>query len=333
LLRFANIALVLALLGGAAAAFAVAERVKLERSPVTAPRFDPPHRRFSPVCRCRTDSAAVSLRLRRTDTVEALVVDAAGTVVRTLFSGRKARRGSRVVLSWDGRDAAGDVVPDGRYRLGVHLEGERRTIVVPIPVWVDTRPPKVKLVSATPAVISPDGDGRSDRLRVVYAASEKAVAELAVDGVVVLSSKARAPGRAALNWHGTLPGETPGERVPVRAGAHELVLSVRDLAGNVRTLPVELRVRYIELAGVPAVVPAGGTLTFSVSTDATFFRWYLFRPHEGRLGRPVLYDESATGAAVSATLPTDLAPGAYLLRVGANGHRDKATVTVGEPAP
>ena len=153
-------ALVLVLLLATAVAFAVAERLKLERSPVTAPRLT---RLIGPTCECDKRTARLAVRLREPDVIDAAIVDTAGDHVRTLATNLRRSRGV-VRFTWDGRDDADAVVRDGRYRLSVHLDGEDRTIVVPTPIRVDTTAPRLRLVSATPRVISPDGDGRADRV-------------------------------------------------------------------------------------------------------------------------------------------------------------------------
>ena len=79
--RLLPIALVVALLVGTAAAFAVTERLKLVRSPIAAPEID---RVFSPVCDCERDEAAIAFRLREADRVDLAIVDGDGDVVRTL---------------------------------------------------------------------------------------------------------------------------------------------------------------------------------------------------------------------------------------------------------
>ena len=127
--RVALIVLTLLLLAGTTLAFGVPQTLKLERSPVTGPRFD---QIFSPTCRCRTHTAQLSFRLRRADRVDAVLVD-----------GKRGRRqdarerpttaAGRVTFLWNGRDEAGQVVPDGRYRLRVHLRQSRRTILSPDP--------------------------------------------------------------------------------------------------------------------------------------------------------------------------------------------------------
>jgi hypothetical protein len=314
---------VLVLIAGTAAAFTVAEKLKLERSPITAPRFD---RQFSPVCNCETTVARLTLRFRRREVVDATIVDHTGKRVRSLRENERIRRGDHTFV-WNGRDDTGRVVPDGRYRLRLHFDRERRSILVPTTVQVDTKPPHAVLVRATPSPFSPDGDGRRDHVKVTYRSSEKGRPELLVDGQAAVLGRTRAKGKAALNWGGKVKGET------VKAGTYSLTLRVRDLAGNLSspTRAAPVRVRFIELGQAAYSAPAGSTLSFTVDTDAAAFRWYLFRPRGGRAGRPVLDDLTATGGSVSVPLPANLEPGTYLLRVAANGHKDRAAVTIGKP--
>ena len=80
----------LVLIGATAAAFAYTERLKLERSPITATRVD---RIFSPVCECARDVAVISFVLRRRGTVTVDVLDEAGHAVRRLVNDRVEPRG------------------------------------------------------------------------------------------------------------------------------------------------------------------------------------------------------------------------------------------------
>ena len=111
--RIAVTVVVLVLVAGTAAAFALAERLKLERSPVVPTSFT---REFSPVCDCDTATATLNLRFRRPETVTARIVTPSGDVVQTLAERERVDPGSTAYV-WDGRDAAGTIVPDGRYLL------------------------------------------------------------------------------------------------------------------------------------------------------------------------------------------------------------------------
>jgi hypothetical protein len=131
--RTALTALVIALLAGATAAFALTEALKLDRSALTVRRFD---RVLSPRCRCPERVAWLVVRLREADTIDAAIVDADGNEVRALATGLERPAGI-VTLRWAGRDDAGRLVAPGRYRLRVRLREKERTIVIPRPISVD----------------------------------------------------------------------------------------------------------------------------------------------------------------------------------------------------
>jgi flagellar hook assembly protein FlgD len=308
-------ALVLALAGATAAAFVVAERLKLERSPVTAPQFP---RQFSPSCDCPTDTARLRIRFRRADVVDARIVDRTGRPVRTLSSNERIRKG-RVLLTWDGRDDAGAVVGDGKYRLELHLEKSRRTILVPTVFRVDTKAPKLRVLDVSRATVSPNGDGVNDRVRIVYRAGSKAAPILSVNGLVVVRGKARSAGRAQAQWNGRV------DDTPAAPGEYRLTLQVRDLAGNLsKTVDVGIvRVRYLELSAARYEAHPGGLLRFRAATDALPLAWLL----ESRGGRAIRSGSSHTNA-VAVRLPKRLAPGVYRLEVRAGGRQDGAVVAV-----
>ena len=310
--------LALVLVGGTTAAFVVTERLKLERSPVTAPRFD---KVFSPVCACPQSVARLTLRLRKRDRLDAVIVDRQGKPVRTLVTGEPHRRGDATFL-WDGRTDAGEVVPDGRYRLRVHLLGERRTIQLPNSVLVDTKRPRLTLLDVSRGAISPDGNGVNDRLRIVYRTNEKAGPALLVDGQVVIEGKARPRGRSALFWRGAIGG------APVEAGVYELSLQVRDVAGNLSLPagPVAIRVGYVELTKTFLAVPRGGLLRFRVASDALPYSWSL--AYDTRHGQELRMEAEESRNAIAVRIAKDAIPGDYELRVEAAGHSDTAVVTV-----
>jgi hypothetical protein len=327
--RFVPALVVLVLVAGTAAAFTVAERLKLERSPVVPTDY---RQEFSPVCGCETARAVLPVRFRRAETVTATIVAPTGETVRTLAEREQLERG-RHVYTWDGRDDAGAVVADGRYLLRLWFVRERRSILIPITIRVDTRPPRLRQVVLRPKVFSPDGDGRGDRLRARYVANERATAELVVDGRVAVRTLARAKGSPhGLQWLGRFATEG-GELVTAKPGDHEVELVVRDLAGNEAVRRFTVRLRYIELDRNAYEAETGGELRFSVDTDALEYGWFLYRPRQGRLGRPVLYDGRETERSVTVPIPADAKPGTYILRVIAVGHRARATVAVTQSGP
>ena len=210
-----------------ATAFAVTQRLKLEPSPVSRTRVSDA---FSPVCRCASKAANIEFSLRRADDLRIAV--RIGTGEATVAEGSFAR--GDVHVRWDGRDASGEIVPDGIYYPLVQLERAGRTIDLPNPIRVDTIRPSIKFTSLRPRVFRPG----LEKLKVTYTVSEHAHALLFVDGrrrVFTYSTRLR--GR--LQWYGKVRGRA------IRPGRHKLKLVAEDLAGN-RSAPtpwVVVRVR------------------------------------------------------------------------------------------
>jgi hypothetical protein len=204
--------LVLGLLGGTAAAFAVTEALKLDRSPIAGPRLT---KLFAPTCSCEKQTARVRFRLRRADRLDVVVVNSDSRPVRTLVANLRHRRGA-VSLEWDGRDDSGAVVLDGGYRVRVHLARARRTILMPNQIFVDTVRPRVRLAAVAPTVFSPDGDGHKDSVEVTYQASEGGRLFFLVNGLVAGQGPFARQGRTVADWDGTVRGEA------LPAGRYEL---------------------------------------------------------------------------------------------------------------
>ena len=273
-----RLVLVLVLLGATAAAFAVTERLKLERSPITGTQVD---KVFSPVCECARDVAVISFVLRRRETVTLDILDKNRRSIRTVVRDQR-EPGGRAFFTWDGRDNLDRVVAEGVYRPRVQLERHGRTIVLPNPIRVDTTAPTVLLVRVFPRVFSPGSDGNRDRVTASYRIDERARAIMLVDGRQRVQSKfPRLEGQ--LVWFGRVNGST------VRPGTYEIRLRAVDRAGNrsVRTRAVPVRVRYVELSRERIAVGAGRRFSVRVLTDADSYRW-LFAGRRGRGERKVL---------------------------------------------
>ena len=309
--RLPQTLIVLVLLGATAAAFAVTEQLKLERSPITGTRVD---RLFSPVCECARDVAIVSFVLRKRARITVDVLDGAGDSVRTLVRDRDEPRG-RVSYVWDGRNESGRVVPEGRYRPRVQIREHGRTIALPNPIRVDTTPPRIRFTDVEPRVFSPDGDGRNDRVTAKYEVNEVARAMLLVDGRRRVLGRFR-PRAGRLTWMGQVVGR------PVRPGIYELRLRALDRAGNRsrRTGAVTVRVRYVELARDRIEVVAGKRFGVGVSTDARSYRW-LFAGERGASRTKVL------------VLRAPETPGTYAVYVRVGRWADRAEVVVREAPP
>lgn len=307
--RWPQLLIVLALLGATAAAFAVTERLKLERSPVTGTRVD---RVFSPVCECARDVAVISIVLRRRETVTIDVLNRAGRSIRTIVRKRREPAG-RVSYTWDGRDNLERVVPEGVYRPRVQLERNGRTIILPNPIRVDTTAPVITLVRVFPRVFSPDSDGSRDRVTASYRSNERAGAVMLVDGRQRVQSKFRRV-QGNLVWFGRVNGGV------VRPGIYEIRLRAVDRAGNrsVRTRAVPVRVRFVELSRDRIEVEAGKRFSVRVRTDARAYRW-LFAGERGGGRREVLVLRAPEDA------------GSYTLYVTVGGRAARADVVVTAP--
>jgi hypothetical protein len=210
-----------------ATAFAVTQRLKLEPSPISRTRVSDV---FSPVCRCATKAANIEFSLRRADHLRIAIRTGSSEV--TVAQGSFPR--GDVQVRWDGRDASGELVPDGNYYPLVELRRAGRTIDLPNPIRVDTIRPVIRFRSLRPRVFRPG----TEKLTVTYTISEHAHALLYVDGRrrVFTASKRL---RYLLRWSGKVKGRA------IRPGRHKLKLVAEDLAGN-RSAPtavVIVRVR------------------------------------------------------------------------------------------
>ena len=309
--RLLSTLLVLGLLAGTAAAFAVTEHLKLQRSPIF--RTDVT-KIFSPVCGCPTEKALIRFQLRRADRVTLSVEDSSGKIIRTIVAGHRAARG-RFGRYWDGRDETGAVVPEGIYKPRVHLAQQHRTIVLPNPIQVDTNPPHVSVLGWIPRrhVLTPDRNFRHERLEVRYRLSEPGHVILYVGGKRRSRSRSQQMTGIA-RWYGRVNGRG------VPAGRYRVTLAARDLAGNLspQVRVGTLFVRYVRLPHRVYRVKAGTRFGTHVRTDSPGVRW--------RLGK-----RSGTGRS-HLVLRAPKQPGKYRLTVRVGDHQATAVVVV-EPGP
>lgn len=306
--------LVLALLGGTAAAFTITEALKLERSPLTAPRFAEV---FSPTCACPTRVAKLSFRLRQPDRLDVVIVSGEDPV-RTLARDLDRRRG-RVRVRWDGRDDAGEVVPDGVYRLRVSLQRVDRTIMFPHEIRVDTDAPALEIVDVRPRAFSPDGDGRRDTVTIRLRTTEPGQALVFVNGQLAVEAPMRTEGEKELSWDGRADGRL------LREGVYTLFARVSDVAGNLSpAVRLSVRIRYVEVVPHVVIARRGARLRFRVLSDAARVSWRLRKPD----GTEVLADSRAKPGFISVLLPGRIRTGRYVLEVLANGHRERAVARI-----
>jgi hypothetical protein len=309
--RVLSTVVVLALLAATAVAFAITEGAKLDKSPIASTRVDPvfsPDGTLKPV-------AHVRFRLRTPERISVWIRNSEGRDVRMLLTNRKAARGERFDLVWDGFSPEGIVQPDGVYEPVVKLGRSHRTIVLPSPIALDTKPPTVTVKHPQYPLLSPDGDGRRDRFTVHYKLSEPAHAILAVRGRRVLFTKGQKTSDE-LVWDGRVKN-SQGLLVRAKPGRYLLALSAQDRAGNIsKGFPFAIaQVRYLVLARKRVVARPGGKFALRVSTDAPLVHWRL----HGR-----------SGVQRSGTLHfrAPKSTGVFQLYVFAAGHAARCTVVV-----
>jgi hypothetical protein len=303
--RILSTGVLVGLLAATAAAFAVTERLKLTKSPITGTKVIRDH--LSPTAHT---SAAINVRFRRGDVVTASILDSGRHEVDTLVADARMPLG-RHTFTWNGRTDSGAPARDGTYRLELHLARQHRTILLPNPLVLDTKRPTVTEAGVARPAFSPDGDHQSDTVTIHYALSEPAHVVVFVNGRRVIRGRSSRL-KNKVSWGGTAGGKL------LPQGTYVLSVGAVDLAGNLsatfRHVVVDLR--YIELARRRFDnMRAGGTLRVDVSTDVKRYRWSF----AGRRG---------VSAARQLKLRLPTARGTYRLTVTEDGHSDHAIVHV-----
>ena len=305
----------LGLLVATAAAFAITEHLKLEKSPIFgvsiftgkpgAPRV------FSPLCGpgCATRTAKVHLKLRHTGPVTVTIVDADHHKVATIAPNVLAHARSPQHFEWDGRTAAGGLAPDGVYYPWVTLN--RHTYKFINPITLDTVPPQV--VSAFSVKRKPvlfAGRGQSVAIRYTFSKNAHPVVYLG-DRRIVVGRRTRQSSK--IKWAGNVDHKS------LPAGRYVLSIGAQDLAGN--ETPVGKRkhvtvvLRYVEVTPGLTKVRAGRPFKVHVETAARRYTWRLGKRHGERRGRTLRLRAPTT-------------PGTYRLVVAENGHATTAVVRV-----
>jgi flagellar hook assembly protein FlgD len=302
--RILSTAVIVGLLAATAAAFAITERLKLTKSPITGTKVVRAY--VSP--RAHT-TASVGIRFRRADLVTVSILDSHRHEVNTLAYRVPERRGRRFFV-WNGRTDAGAVARDGTYRMEVHFANQHRTILIPNPIVLESKPPAVLDAGAVRSVFSPDGDHQSDTVTIHYKLSEDAHVLVFVDGKRILRGRSH-KAKDKVSWNGKVSGRL------LPPGSYTLVVSALDLAGNraAEVQQVTVRLRYIALSAARVSVSPDARIRIRVSTDAKRYRWTL-GSRAGFASGPVL------------KLRAPRAAGTYRLTVTERGHVDTAAVVV-----
>lgn len=305
----------LGLLMATAAAFAITEHLKLEKSPIYGVKIyagrPGPHAVFSPVCGrgCATRAANVGLTLRHAGRVTVTIVDSDGHAVATIAPDVPMQAKVSQTFPWNGRTDTGALAPDGVYYPWVALP--RHTFKFINKITLDTVPPKV--LSAAGLKRKPIllvGRGRTVAIR--YDLSKKAHPVVYLDGRrVVVGRRIQPSGK--IKWAGKLDGR------PLRAGRYVLSIGALDPAGNetpaANRKDVTVTLRYAELTPGRTTVRAGRPFKVHVQTAARRYTWRLGHRHGSRRGRTLRLRAPTT-------------PGTYRLVVTAEGHPTTAVVKV-----
>ncbi|HET6175068.1 MAG TPA: hypothetical protein VFD90_20870 [Gaiellales bacterium] len=331
--RAVAIALAGGLLAASAGAFALAQLLKLERSPIEAIQVDPTpnHGRgqldrhdsalFSPHCAAPClASAQVRFRVHTAGPVSAEVVAPGGKVIRDL--GRLSHPGGRVLATWNGRETGGAVAPQGSYRLKVSLSG--RHIQLLNPLTLDTSV-GVLGTNVSRRVISPDCDSHGDRVTVVVRAREQ-LAGLRLQVLqgarlvrtVRLKSRARA---LAISW----PPRAGKRCTTAPDGLYRLRVIARDVPGNTRAFELgDVRARGVVLSPPDRSIVAGRRVRIGISADARGLRLDL-----ARLGAaPVVLARRVHAPAAVARLPAAMPGGVYEVSNRHAGRTSQAVLAV-----
>ncbi len=134
--------------------------------------------------------------------------------------------------TWDGRTDAGSVAADGRYTLGIAaFDAAGNAALAGIPLVVDTRPATVTQSGA--AGLSPNGDGAADSATLAWASDEAITGIVSIKHGTTLVRSWSFSSRSA--WATTWTGRNSGGAL-VADGTYSVVVSGRDLAGNLRTV-------------------------------------------------------------------------------------------------
>lgn len=337
-------------------AFFVAQRLKNEPTVVQQFKVRP---FVSPNRDGRNETTAITFKLKQADDVRLDVISAAGDAVRRLAAQRIPAYSPRR-FTWNGRDDAGRVVPDGLYRLRITLRDEGRAVVPVRSVRVDTMPPKPTVVSIGPEkekvpelLPEPGGKPATVRFDAPGGALDPEHPRRKHLRVTIWQTDGPAPSRVtssgetlrddatSWSWDGTVGGRR------VRPGTYLAVVESRDGAGNVGfSVPTERAVPRLEFgrklprrAGVtvrylgvqPPSNPIVAGEKANVLIDARGERWrYTLR----RVGDPTIRGHSrASGTGFRLPLRAPRTTGTYLLRVTTRTHATTVPIVVQANVP
>jgi len=327
-LRRAPVVLFAALLVATGAAFFVTQRLK-RSTPIVQRVFF--YQYLSPNGDGRKDEVTLRFDLPKAQHVTVSLVNAEGEEVRTLADDRYMHQGTRR-FGWNGRDDSGAVVPDGVYRLRVGLRSEGRSVTAPRELFVDTKPPKPRIVAVTPPAIIPGANGALGRARIRFDGPTHVPPEVGIwrtdqGKVREVAAFTGKRGRHSALWDGLVGGQ------PAPAGSYAVSVTLEDTAGNRGSAPAVLpplhafavpnggvTVSYFSLTGPLVPVKPGAIARFTVGPVGQRTRWRL--APWGRGG--VIRSGSSSGSHLAVRVPAGAQSDVYSLFATSAGGRHAA---------
>jgi spore germination protein YaaH/flagellar hook assembly protein FlgD len=184
---------------------------------------------FSPNRDGRMDSVTATLTVTGLDSWGYAVAPLSGTVAgKVIRSG--TRTGTSPKLTWTGTDAKGHVVKDGRYQITLWAaDASKNRVQRTFVVIVDTRPPAISS-TVSPAYLSPDGNGRFDRVTLRWSASQPLSGQVRLIDARGTTVRRWTVARRT-TWTTSWAGKDSGGAV-VRDGRYTLRVVGLDAAGN-----------------------------------------------------------------------------------------------------
>ena len=204
---------------------------------ITVARLSTPS--FSPDGDGRLDTVTASLAVTGLDTWGYRVAPRTATGVgKAIRSGSRA--GTAPTFTWNGRNGDRAVVKDGTYRITLWTaDASKNRAERAFDVVVDTKLPVVT-ATVSPAFLSPDGNGRNDKVSLGWTSSERITGQVRLidsRGATVQRWTTSAATRWATTWAGA------GSRgAIVRDGRYTLRVVGQDAAGNRATRDVRVLV-------------------------------------------------------------------------------------------
>jgi hypothetical protein len=252
----------------------------------------------------------------RSDYVDVYIVDRSGNFVRTLAYGKYMRGGEhplRMLFIWNGRKDNGSVAPDGVYYVRVGLLQQGRTVTIsnsagPEPVTIKTVPPKPRVTSVTPNLISP---GAGTSVTIHYTGNENRSGTVMIYRTDVTGTP-RVLKRFVTRWNrDTASWDGRIRRRPAPAGTYLVGLDVTDAACNKGKFPATVppargstphagvTVRYLTAQPPLEPVAAGSKAAVAVESARRPYRWSLRRSG----ARKALAAGSSRSSALKVPLP------------------------------